>query len=734
MSAEQAESQGTQTQAANQQGAAAPPGLAPAPAPGPDATGEQALSFLSNIEKQFGELKRLAGESAKRSQELDQRESALRAEADRTRRELAEALERAAAAEKGRDESRQAAAAAQEHAAQVQRDLGEARARLDESLRQGEAHASAVAGLEKQIESLRQQHERAMREQEQRLGQSHQSALREAEQREQEAARQVEMLERAGQTADLARRQAESRIAELEAELSAARAALAQAQSQAAELTQRVESAQGELEQARAQLAEMARQVARAQSASAEAAEQVQRHSEEAAKAIARAEQAERDASASAARLACSAGEHGEALRSAGEEIEGLRKLIDSLRAESGQIAAERDILDAKVKELTAEVEQGRQAQNQAAQAGLASGAEAEKARQTLAQREEALRVLAGRLLNAEERLLAAESDKTSLMHEAAAAQKESADLRAMIESGAGSGGSAPGAPAFHDGAAAGDGFAALRRQRLARYKELLAEQSHKIVQAKAALGKKTEQANESIALRAKLTEQLQLVAAERQRVQKASARSSASVMLLCFFGVMAIVGVLAWAVANQVAPATYAARAVIAADTPGRAPTQDELLAWTASHEKLLEEPDFMTLAAERFGQRGMASLGSPAAVKMRLKGDVSLHADKAGALTIEMRGRGAERTQRELETIALALVAMANSHRDARGDGAATVLVEPPKAGAEPIEDERLVYMAGIGGGGAGIAVVLFLGMYRVVVRSKRKFEQQMLMIENE
>ncbi|MFO0082854.1 MAG: hypothetical protein ACK55O_09610, partial [Phycisphaerales bacterium] len=76
----------------------------------------------------------------------------------------------------------------------------------------------------------------------------------------------------------------------------------------------------------------------------------------------------------------------------------------------------------------------------------------------------------------------------------------------------------------------------------------------------------------------------------------------------------------------------------------------------------------------------------------------------------------------------LSLAMVALANAQRDARGDGAATTITQPARAGEEPLVDARLAYVATFGGGGLAFATILYFILYRLMARAKLKFEQQM------
>jgi chromosome segregation ATPase len=324
---------------------------------------------------------------------------------------------------------------------------------------------------------------------------------------------------------------------------------------------------------------------------------------------------------------------------------------------------------------------------------------------EALVKREDAIRVLSKRVEEAELRIEEAERR---------ADEAEAASKRAVND--------APGA--------AGEFVerVQLRHARLARYKKLLSAHAMKIVKAKAALEKKGEQYNELLSQQNRIMEAATALKQERARVQSKLARSQSASMLFFAVGTIAIVAVGSWFAATKMAPATFAARTTLIADGKGRVPSEDDLRAWTASHEKMFEDPQFFQLVAERFAQRGMTSLGTAPSVAQKLKADLSYQTDTAGKLTLEMRSQGQERTVRELETVTLAVVSVANAQREARGDGAATAIDSPPIAGNEPIADQRMLYVATFGGGGLLLSVIIWLILYRVLAQSKRNFEQQL------
>jgi hypothetical protein len=187
----------------------------------------------------------------------------------------------------------------------------------------------------------------------------------------------------------------------------------------------------------------------------------------------------------------------------------------------------------------------------------------------------------------------------------------------------------------------------------------------------------------------------------------------------------VALVGALAWGVAQQVAPAVFAARAELVADGKGRDLTEQELAMWTQSHKALAEDPQVMAAAAENFARRGMPSLGMATAVKQRCATDLYVHSDKPGSLSFELRAPGADRAARELETFLSAVIAVANAQRESRGDGAATAVGKQPVSGADPIDSARLMYAAGIALAGLALAGILAAIGYRILSRAKQRFE---------
>ncbi|MFN5958551.1 MAG: hypothetical protein ACK462_11525, partial [Planctomyces sp.] len=175
-----------------------------------------------------------------------------------------------------------------------------------------------------------------------------------------------------------------------------------------------------------------------------------------------------------------------------------------------------------------------------------------EDSQQSLAARDEALRVLAQRLKSAETRAADAE------------ARADSAES------------TAPNNARSHD-----EQWVELRRSRLRRQRDLILAQSRKLAGAKAAIAKRREQYEEVIAQRQKIAAAAAALAEERKAHQAKAGRSHAAVWVLSIVASLAVIFSMAWAIAGQVAPSVFAARAVIEADAKGGTLAQDDLLSW---------------------------------------------------------------------------------------------------------------------------------------------------------
>jgi chromosome segregation ATPase len=262
-----------------------------------------------------------------------------------------------------------------------------------------------------------------------------------------------------------------------------------------------------------------------------------------------------------------------------------------------------------------------------------------------------------------------------------------------------------------------------MRRIELAR--KLARDKAKKIRRVSDALGKRYEQCEQVLALRQDVLAAKRSVEAAHRKQQGEEARSRTASSLFFLACTASVLAVGSWFIAGQVAPETYTAKVVFAADSPDRQLSAGELEEWNSFHTQLVEDPRFHEFASQRLAKQGLAGLGTPTALRERLKESAEITSNKPGEMTIEMKGLGRERVERELQMIAITLQSQAREAKDRRADGANTIISQPAKAGAEPVESVRTVYAGGIFGGGVLIFGVLAGVFWSRLANAKMKFD---------
>jgi hypothetical protein len=189
---------------------------------------------------------------------------------------------------------------------------------------------------------------------------------------------------------------------------------------------------------------------------------------------------------------------------------------------------------------------------------------------------------------------------------------------------------------------------------------------------------------------------------------------------MLCLTAVLIVIAAVSWAAAGRWAPATYTATASVEFDPRGATVQSAQINEWQSYHEQLVNEPQLMEIAAERMARRGLTKLSNPAVLRQYLGQSMSVQSSADGRLGFELKGEGADRTERILDTFVTAMVSHSNASREHRVDGVASKVGEPAKAGSKPISDRRLVYAIGIFGVGALLCLATSTLMWRKLVES--------------
>jgi hypothetical protein len=268
------------------------------------------------------------------------------------------------------------------------------------------------------------------------------------------------------------------------------------------------------------------------------------------------------------------------------------------------------------------------------------------------------------------------------------------------------------------------------RWRRLRLMRSLLQEQGEKLREASEAVRTKYAEAGQVLAQRDQLAQARASMSTVHDKLQKLQARAAvgkASVAMFYLVGAFAGMAGLAWAISGEVAPARFAARAVINADTRGRQTSDDQLAEWQKYIEGEVRDPRMHEVAAERMARAGIVSLSTPGQLSQRIEKDFIADTGVTGSLKLELRGDGKAKTIRELDTFVTTLVSQANATKERRPDGLGVLVAEKPNADAGAIESNRATYAAVI----FALGSVLCLGAggftYNRLSRAKVRIEEE-------
>lgn len=264
-----------------------------------------------------------------------------------------------------------------------------------------------------------------------------------------------------------------------------------------------------------------------------------------------------------------------------------------------------------------------------------------------------------------------------------------------------------------------------LRRERLSRLRVAVREQARKVRRANALLQERFDQCEKLLSRRAELAAAHQAIQQQREKTASAKARGAAAGVMLATATTMGILLGLSWVIAEKVHPGEYAATCTIEAGFGERPSSEQELAEWQTYHEQLLDDPRFVETVADALKQRGMSTLAEPGALSAYLDSSLTVDSPGDGKLTMELRGQGATRTERVLDTLAVAMARTGNKTRSRRLDGATTVVSQSATAEKDALDQEQLMYAGGIFGGGFLLTSCLGAVVWRKMAASKSKFE---------
>ncbi|MEL7485257.1 MAG: hypothetical protein AAFN41_13020, partial [Planctomycetota bacterium] len=256
--------------------------------------------------------------------------------------------------------------------------------------------------------------------------------------------------------------------------------------------------------------------------------------------------------------------------------------------------------------------------------------------------------------------------------------------------------------------------------------RKALRDRAAKLQRYEAVLDDRAAEADQILAQRREVARAASAVQAREKKLASVQARNKTMTASFFVMAGIAILGVLSFAVADHVAPATYAATAEVEIDSRGRELSADEVDEWQRYMSGLLTDPGLLEIASDRMRKRGLVSLARAPDLKDRLEQDLTSTKPAPGRLTLELVGEGSGPTRRALETYVVSLVAQSNATKQQRAGGTGTRVAADAAIVDEPLEDARVTYAAGFGGGGVVIALAIGSMVYRKLKAQHSRFEQ--------
>lgn len=264
------------------------------------------------------------------------------------------------------------------------------------------------------------------------------------------------------------------------------------------------------------------------------------------------------------------------------------------------------------------------------------------------------------------------------------------------------------------------------RRSRLARVRTALRDRARKLHRYETVLEDRAREADQILAQRREVSKAAAILQAKENKLQAIQARNKTMSASFFVVAALAIVGVLGFASADHIAPATYAAVAEVQVDARGRQLSSDEVDEWQRYAEGLLTDPGLLEVAADRMNKRGIESLSRAADLRVRLESDMTTSSPAPGRIVLELVGEGSGKTQRTLDTYVVSLVAQSNATKNQRAGGTGMTVAKDAVVEGPPLQDERLVYAAGFGGGASLIGFLIGMVVYRRLRTQHQDFER--------
>ncbi len=263
------------------------------------------------------------------------------------------------------------------------------------------------------------------------------------------------------------------------------------------------------------------------------------------------------------------------------------------------------------------------------------------------------------------------------------------------------------------------------RRSRLDKMRKMLKGDAEKIRRATEALRDRYDQCEQVLTKRAELAEAYEVIASTQRKYQKREVRSGVFLGLISMAAISVMLAAASWLISGRVQPGMYAAKVTMAAASGDSGLSVADMEQWEVYITQLSTDPRFLEVAADRMKRRGISEYGVPGDLAKEMDASLDVVSAMPGTIVMEYRGEGAARTQRVLDTFAVALSSAANNARARRADSAVTIVEDAATAGDEPLDTRRLE-MAGMIFGGSMLFTLIVGGvLWKRLSAAKARFE---------
>ncbi len=265
------------------------------------------------------------------------------------------------------------------------------------------------------------------------------------------------------------------------------------------------------------------------------------------------------------------------------------------------------------------------------------------------------------------------------------------------------------------------------RRARLAKMRKIMAGDAEKIRLATEALRTRYDQCEQVLSKRAELAQAYEEISAAQRKYQNREVRSGVFLGLIGMAAITLVLAATSWFVSGRVAPGLYAAKVTMAAAGGDTKLTEADMQQWETYIGALVRDPRFLEVAADRMKRRGIAEFAVPGDLAAEMQTSLDVASAMPGTLVMEYRGIGAQRSQRVLDTFAVALSSAANNARARRAESSLTIIEEPAKAGPEPLDTRRIEMAGMIFGGSMFLTLILGGVLWKRLSAAKARFEKE-------